>query len=311
MSAQRRRTDGLSLGTFAVFRGALGAYLGGLVGLVVAANHAAQALGAAERYVDLVDTRAPEILEADIFAAAAASDDASPSAPLLPPKRPARSLSQAFAAVPRRGSNLAPVLGSPPLVVYEAVAFRYDVGRADAPLAVDGVTLPSFLRSLLVSATMPPPAERNIVLAAVERAVITQDHNDAAEEQTRSAALLQSFLYDHSAGELPAYLAEELEHRPADRGGRASWRTFFAHNQREMDPSFDPEQYAADLGAWVRAGKRARGRGELGCVRPKLSRHITIGHQPLRRISRQVLPLALVWLCCGRQSMQCPARILP
>jgi len=109
------------------FRGALGAFLGGLIGLVVAGNHAAQALGAAERYVDLVATRHPEILDAGIFGDAAAAKP--------------RTLSTAFAAVPRRGANLDPCVRSAPLVVFEDVAFRYDLSRPDAPFAVEGVTL--------------------------------------------------------------------------------------------------------------------------------------------------------------------------
>ena len=95
--------------------------------VVVAGNHAAQALGAAERYVDLVATRHPEILDAGIF------DDGAAAKP--------RTLSTAFAAVPRRGANLDPCVRSAPLVVFEDVAFRYDLSRPDAPFAVEGVTL--------------------------------------------------------------------------------------------------------------------------------------------------------------------------
>ncbi|KAH8065632.1 ATPase [Aureococcus anophagefferens] len=67
------------------------------------------------------------ILDAGIF------DDAAAAKP--------RTLSTAFAAVPRRGANLDPCVRSAPLVVFEDVAFRYDLSRPDAPFAVEGVTL--------------------------------------------------------------------------------------------------------------------------------------------------------------------------
>ncbi|KAH8047524.1 ATPase [Aureococcus anophagefferens] len=65
----------------------------------------------------------PEILDAGIFGDAAR-----------------RAALDAFAAVQRRGEPR-PCVRSAPLVVFEDVAFRYDLSRPDAPFAVEGVTL--------------------------------------------------------------------------------------------------------------------------------------------------------------------------